>query len=128
MNMRFRTSTSGIVSTISVACHIRYVEHVEVTVKYEGYRGKIQLYLLSPTATHETRIFNYRPYDNYIGLVDHKFMTVHQWGENPNGDWKLRLNTTHSGEYSKFHKYIIIRKNNTSLWSNLSKYFSEKRK
>lgn len=49
------------------------------------------MYLKSPNGLQETRILNARPRDNNQSVTEHQFMSVHQWGENPEGAWNLSL-------------------------------------
>ncbi|KAL4219098.1 hypothetical protein ACF0H5_021681 [Mactra antiquata] len=74
-------------------CYITYLEWVEVTLKYAGYyRGDIQVDLQSPLSTTST-IFSRRALDlnDLSSEVETTFMSVHFWGEDPNGTWTLSL-------------------------------------
>lgn len=57
-------------------------------------RGDIQIELASPSNT-KSILLPYRKYDfiNDVGYDSWSFMSVHFWGENPSGMW--RLNTTY---------------------------------
>lgn len=74
------------------------LEHVVVQVtlvfedndeKNDSNRGDIQLQLTSPSGTTST-LLPYRNKDTGPGsYTEWPFMSVHFWGENPNGDWSF---------------------------------------
>jgi proprotein convertase subtilisin/kexin type 1 len=73
--------------------HIRYLEHVQllVTIEYSQ-RGALHLNLTSPMQTR-TMLLSERTGDfSKEGFVNWSFMSVHTWGEDPNGVWSIRLN------------------------------------
>lgn len=55
-------------------------------------RGDIEIQLTSPQNTTST-LLPYRDFDfvNSDGYEDWSFMTVHNWGENPHGTWRLTI-------------------------------------
>ena len=55
-------------------------------------RGDIQIQLISPQNTTST-LLPYRDFDfvNDEGFDNWPFMTVHNWGENPNGTWRVKI-------------------------------------
>ena len=55
-------------------------------------RGDVEIELTSPQNTTST-LLPYREFDfvNAEGYKNWPFMTVHSWGENPNGVWTLRI-------------------------------------
>lgn len=63
-------------------------------------RGDVEINLTSPQGTTST-LLPYRNYDfiNSEGYQNWPFMTVHNWGENPNGTWSLRINYRSSSGY-----------------------------
>lgn len=64
-------------------------------------RGDIHIYLTSPAGTRSTLLAQ-RPMDNSrSGFQNWPFMTVHSWGENPNGEWKIEIHNE-GRYYSKF--------------------------
>ena len=69
---------------------IRYLEHVVVVVSLSHpSRGNVELTLVSPSGT-ESKLLPYRSRDkSTVGFVWWQFMTVHHWGENPNGIWSF---------------------------------------
>lgn len=97
-------------------CEINFLEHVVVTINMSyTVRGALKISLLSPAQT-ETLLLPQRPADNSSeGLKYWPFMSVHTWGENPNGDWKLIIedvdnNKNNHGQITslKFHFYGTV--------------------
>jgi len=78
---------------------IRFLEHVqaEVTLAYHP-RGRLTIALTSPMGT-ESVLLPLRPRDTKTKLMAWKFLTVHCWGENPDGKWTLTI--SHDGSSSK---------------------------
>ncbi|XP_052791389.1 furin-like protease kpc-1 isoform X1 [Mya arenaria] len=72
---------------------INFLEHVQakVTVKSKR-RGDLVIHLTSPAGTRST-ILPQRPNDSdrMKGFQDWAFLSVHFWGENPVGQWKLEI-------------------------------------
>lgn len=71
---------------------IKFLEHVQinVTLSYSR-RGDISLHLTSPKGTTST-LLPKRRNDRNIGKFDNwPFMSVHFWGEDPTGTWKLEV-------------------------------------
>jgi proprotein convertase subtilisin/kexin type 1 len=69
---------------------VKYLEHVEamVTIEYPV-RGALEVLLLSPSGTM-SQLLTARPEDkSNEGFKQWKFMSVHFWGEDPSGTWKL---------------------------------------
>ncbi|KAL3883396.1 hypothetical protein ACJMK2_029664, partial [Sinanodonta woodiana] len=70
---------------------ISSLEHVQAHVKIEaGIRGEIELYLTSPSGT-KAQLLPRRDNDISDTGIDFVFMSVHTWGENPRGTWKLEV-------------------------------------
>lgn len=66
------------------------LEHVvvNITLKHRR-RGDLSIQLISPNGT-VSNLLHQRPYDgSSSGLKGWTFMTVYNWGENPNGMWTL---------------------------------------
>ena len=58
-------------------------------------RGSLHISLISPHGT-KSNLLDYRPFDqNEKGFKNWPFMSVHFWGENPNGEWILRINNSY---------------------------------
>ena len=67
------------------------LEHVEVIVHLQHtYRGDIILQLTSPSGT-KSEVLSLRPQDDSSVGINFKFMTVHNWAEDPTGEWKLSV-------------------------------------
>jgi hypothetical protein len=72
---------------------IKYLEHVQlyVTIDYAR-RGDLHINMTSPQGTN-TMLLSERLGDNSNeGFNNWAFMSVHTWGENPSGVWKIRIN------------------------------------
>ncbi|XP_060561585.1 furin-like protease kpc-1 isoform X2 [Ruditapes philippinarum] len=78
-------------------CYIKYLEHLEVFIKYNtSYRGDVEFYLISPMGT-ESLLLPRRVYDNVTEYTTSIFMSVHNWGEDPNGEWALTIYPVYEG-------------------------------
>lgn len=68
------------------------MEHVQVKVNLTAHkRGDIEIKVTSPSGTTST-LLAVRPMDNSrSGFANWPFMSVHTWGEQPNGHWKLTV-------------------------------------
>ena len=67
------------------------LEHVQVEISLNfTLRGDLEVNLTSPLGT-TSRLIQYRPRDNFNTLKNWKILTLHHWGENPTGVWKLTL-------------------------------------
>ena len=87
-------------SNWSVYCgeKINYLEHVEVSVNLTySIRGELLIKLISPQKT-VSKLTHYRKSDASFGAKDLNWvlMTLHHWGENAMGPWKLTLGSSHS--------------------------------
>ncbi|CAH1797743.1 unnamed protein product [Owenia fusiformis] len=71
---------------------IKYLEHVQVQVSMDyTTRGDLEIYLISPIGT-EAMLLSKRNADKSTkGFSQWPFMSVHTWGEDPKGVWKLRI-------------------------------------
>lgn len=79
--------------SLFVRCeHVRYLEHVQAKLTLTASRrGDVHIYLTSPMGTRSTLLAQ-RPIDgSRAGFQSWPFMTVHNWGENPDGLWKLEV-------------------------------------
>ena len=67
-------------------------------VKFVALRGDIQVELVSPNGT-KSILLPYRNYDfvNVEGYDSWPFMSVHYWGENPQGTWTITADIWTSG-------------------------------
>lgn len=67
------------------------LEHVQLYIKLEhSRRGDVQIFLISPSKT-ESQMLSTRQNDNSKDGIDFTFMTVHNWGENPAGNWTVKV-------------------------------------
>ena len=76
---------------------INYLEHVEVSVNLTyTLRGELLIKLISPQET-VSNLTHYRKSDASFGAKDLNWvlMTLHHWGENAIGQWKLTLENSH---------------------------------
>lgn len=73
--------------------HVKFLEHVQlyVTIDYSK-RGDLHINITSPQGT-QTVLLSERAGDySNEGFKNWAFMSVHTWGENPEGVWKVRIN------------------------------------
>lgn len=78
---------------------VNYIEHIQLYVTLEySYRGALSIHLASPSGI-STCVLSAREADfSKDGFKDWAFMSVHTWGENPVGDWKLSVLDTKGSE------------------------------
>jgi subtilisin-like proprotein convertase family protein len=73
------------------------LEHVQVHVKLSHQRrGDITMVLTSPSGTRST-ILKPRPLDSASSGINFDFLTVHNWLEDPTGEWTLEVSDVGSG-------------------------------
>ncbi|XP_054720512.1 furin-like protease 1, isoforms 1/1-X/2 [Uloborus diversus] len=80
-------------AVLDVNCkNLRYLEHVQAKLTISAARrGDLQIYLTSPMETKSTLLASRPPDNSRAGFQEWPFMSVHMWGENPNGLWKLEV-------------------------------------
>ena len=74
------------------------MEHVVAAITLRSnYRGAIAIKLKSPKGT-SSNLLRTRPldFDSILGFTEWPFMTVHNWGEDPEGTWTLTVKTAES--------------------------------
>ncbi|XP_037714457.1 furin-like protease 1 isoform X2 [Drosophila subpulchrella] len=78
--------------TVNHCRSVNYLEHVQAKITLTSQRrGDIQLYLRSPANTSVT-LLTPRVHDNSrSGFNQWPFMSVHTWGESPQGNWQLEI-------------------------------------
>ena len=83
------TTTDGCGGTLN---SVRFLEHVQCKVSLNYYpRGNVMIALTSPAGTKSILLFP-RPKDSFSNsFEDWPFLSVHFWGENPAGKWKLEV-------------------------------------
>ncbi|KAK3584435.1 hypothetical protein CHS0354_017715 [Potamilus streckersoni] len=70
---------------------ITNLEHIQAYVKVEAdKRGEIEIYLTSPSGTR-ARLLPKRINDQSNEGINFVFMSIHTWGENPQGIWKIEV-------------------------------------
>lgn len=91
------TGIPATVSTRSDACggsinSVQFLEHVQCKISLRYYpRGNLMIVLTSPSGTRSTLLFP-RPRDSFATTFEEwPFLSVHFWGENPTGVWKLEV-------------------------------------
>lgn len=73
--------------------HLTHLEHVQVYINLKhSSRGDIQIFLTSPAGTR-SQLLSPRKFDQ-LKDIDFYFMTVHNWMENPYGNWTLEIYDT----------------------------------
>ena len=96
---------------------IAVIEHVQVIFSmtfrnpdpgYSFYTatGDIEVTLTSPAGTHSTLLptrhhYFYTPYDHW------PLMSLHFWGENPRGTWRLRVTNNNYRNSNKYAQVVI---------------------
>lgn len=111
------------------------VEHVEVVFNAtHSWRGDLQITLTSPSGT-VSRLMPERVSDQGPNYTNWRFMTTLNWGENPNGKWKLNVvdsanppldgGTWHSWELIVYAQGIVQppRLNTPANGSQINSYF-----
>lgn len=71
---------------------LSHIEHVMARLTLDsGVRGKLKINLISPSGTR-SNILDFRKHDfSRIGFKSWPFMSVHFWGEKPDGLWYLEI-------------------------------------
>ncbi|XP_014668291.1 PREDICTED: neuroendocrine convertase 1-like [Priapulus caudatus] len=72
---------------------INYIEHIQlyITLDYT-YRGALSIYLISPYGMSTCLLASRAEDHSKDGFKNWAFMSVHNWGENPKGNWRLSIN------------------------------------
>ncbi|XP_071552478.1 LOW QUALITY PROTEIN: uncharacterized protein [Panulirus ornatus] len=80
-------------------CQVVQAEHIQVNMSVSAKnRGQVEISLESPSGT-VSKLLPQRPLDlSPYGIHKHPFLTVHMWGEDPRGTWKLRV-TYHGSSF-----------------------------
>ena len=71
---------------------VRFLEHVQCKISLRYYpRGNVMVVLTSPSGTRSTLLLP-RPRDSFASTFeDWPFLSVHFWGESPQGEWTLEV-------------------------------------
>ena len=72
--------------------HVRFLEHVQLysTIDYTR-RGDLHINVTSPQGTNTVLLSERAGDHSSDGFKNWAFMSVHSWGEDPNGVWKVRI-------------------------------------
>nr|KAG5706582.1 hypothetical protein BaRGS_028753 [Batillaria attramentaria] len=99
---------------------VNYLEHVqlELTLSYSK-RGAISVVLISPSGT-ETTLMDEREWDKSpAGFRQWPLMSVHTWGEDPKGAWRLRVyDKDPSRQESGVLKNVVLKMHGTKEMPN----------
>lgn len=91
------------------SCDIKYLEHVQVKLDLDfARRGDLGLELEAPSGT-KSPLTRRRYMDNLTGyrnLTNWIITTVFNWGENPKGDWTLKI-VNLDPKYQTTGKYLL---------------------
>lgn len=92
--------------SLEVHCDkVKYLEHVQAKINLTtNRRGDIHIYLISPAGTRATLVAERAMDNSRAGFVNWPFMSVHSWGENPDGKWKLEIHNE-----GKYHSELHLR-------------------
>lgn len=94
------------------SCYVNKLEHVVLTIDLEFYRRKdLQVELKSPFGTTSYMILPRGFRDQNISdskIVMYPTMTLHNWGERPNGKWKVTFkNAVNSASNGTLNYYKL---------------------
>lgn len=95
-------------------CQVAQTEHVQVNLSVSARsRGQVEVVLESPSGTKST-LLPRRPLDlSPYGIHNHPLMTVHMWGEDPRGTWKLHFTYYGDGVLEPFGGKRLVNIANT---------------
>lgn len=108
-------SSQRLVLPLSVrGCQVVQTEHVQVNLSVSARtRGQVEVVLESPMGTKST-LLPQRPLDlSPYGIYNHPLMTVHMWGEDPRGTWKLHFTYHGDGVLEPFGGKRFVNLTNT---------------
>jgi len=97
--------------------NIVHLEHVQCEVSTgsgPARRGDISLKLTSPSGTLSTLLARRQHDTSTLPFTRWPFMTVHNWGENPAGVWKLTV-TNHGDKDLRFQYWRLVLYGTTHL-------------
>ncbi|XP_035211477.1 neuroendocrine convertase 1-like isoform X2 [Stegodyphus dumicola] len=88
---------------------INYLEHVEVTLDIDyNHRGALDIYLFSPSGTVSMILSRRERDSSAIGFKNWTFLSVHFWGENPAGQWKVLVRDLTGKNYKGSVNFVKI--------------------
>ncbi len=98
---------------------------VHVRLEHE-WRGRLTLHLYSPSGTH-SEILSVRPLDDNSEGLEFTFMTVHNWGEDPRGEWTLSVvDTDRESHHPKVRGKLLSW--SLTLWGHVTSEGSAKKR
>ncbi|CAL1547097.1 unnamed protein product [Lymnaea stagnalis] len=122
-------NTDGCDGTVN---HVKYLEHVQARITMtSSKRGEIRIFLSSPSLTRSTLLARRGKDVSREGFNNWAFMTTHNWGEGPKGDWTLEIeNGISSSRPLKLRDWVLVlygtdsppRKSPTSIRSTYNEY------
>ncbi|XP_063600143.1 neuroendocrine convertase 1-like [Penaeus indicus] len=96
---------------VESSCVIRSLEHVQViaSISYSR-RGALDIALMSPMGTPTTLLSPRVADGSTEGFKDWAFMSVHTWGEDPRGVWKLNISDyqTEEKENGTVNEVVLV--------------------
>ena len=93
------------------SCSITYLEHAQAITTLtltKGSRRNIEISLQSPMGTSSTLLPHRRRDYHSDGFHEWPFMTVHSWGENPQGKWKYTVKISSSDTEASLKKLTLV--------------------
>ncbi|XP_071039452.1 neuroendocrine convertase 1-like isoform X2 [Parasteatoda tepidariorum] len=79
---------------------INFLEHVELTLDIDyNHRGALDIYLFSPAGTVSMVLSRREKDTSSLGFKNWTFLSVHFWGENPHGVWKVLVRDMTEGNF-----------------------------
>jgi len=104
--------------------YIDRLEHVQVHMDLEhNRRGDLSLTLTSPHGTSSQILSPRSNDDSSEGIRDWTFMTVHNWGEDPTGEWTLEVEDT--GKDKQDNRGVLVRWAMTLYGVDASEYHNK---
>ncbi|SCU99478.1 LAFA_0G24300g1_1 [Lachancea sp. 'fantastica'] len=90
------------------SANIKRIEHITVTVDIETtFRGRTTLDLVSPRGVVSNLGVTRRNDNSPDGFVSWTFMSVAHWGEDGEGEWKLKVRTTDEANTIEFKNWRL---------------------
>ncbi|XP_021345029.1 proprotein convertase subtilisin/kexin type 6-like [Mizuhopecten yessoensis] len=87
---------------------VNFLEHVEIEVAFSATKhGAVEMDLTSPSGT-TSHMLTLRQHDTHSGDKTWRFMSVHFWGENPKGQWTMKMSTPVYSESGKLYNWQLI--------------------
>ncbi|GFT55225.1 neuroendocrine convertase 1 [Nephila pilipes] len=79
---------------------VNYLEHVELSLDINyNHRGALDIYLFSPSGTVSMVLSRRERDSSAVGFKNWTFLSVHFWGENPAGRWRVLIRDMTGEDY-----------------------------